>query len=126
MTKKPLVYIAGPITGGGAGKVLGNVHNACLVGQKIWDLGCAIVVPHWNAMHELIIGTQPYEFWMELDDHMLQRCDALFRMIGESGGADREEARAKEIGIPIFYDYVALLEWKNKVYGKKECCHFGD
>ncbi len=34
----------------------------------------------------------------------LSRCDAVFRIAGQSNGADMEVAKAREMGLPIFTD----------------------
>lgn len=53
---------------------------------------------------------EPYENWMQIDLAWIERCDALLRFSRDySGGADREEARAREVGIEVFYDLPSLV-----------------
>jgi hypothetical protein len=40
---------------------------------------------------------------MKQDFEWLKCCDAVLRLPGESTGADREVALAKELGIPVYY-----------------------
>lgn len=56
----------------------------------------------------------PYSAWIAYDLAWLARCDALLRLPGESPGADCEVARARELGIPVFTDPDALLEWREQ------------
>lgn len=95
---KPLVYVAGPYSA--------DPHrctsDALSVATYFWDTGaCIPVLPHlthfWDRIHP-----HPYEEWMEMDFELLRRCDALWRIPGESSGADREIQFADEHGIPTF------------------------
>lgn len=108
---KPLVYVAGPYTHPDPAI---NVHDTILAAQRLWDTGLMVpVVPHLTHLWHLI-APQPYERWLEYDNELLARCDALYRLPGESAGADKEVERAvKHLGIPVFHrssdGYQALL-----------------
>jgi hypothetical protein len=60
-------------------------------------------------------GIYGYETWLEMCFVQLSRCDALFRMAGESAGADREVAFAKERGIPVFYNIDSMKLWNERL-----------
>lgn len=98
------VYVAGPYT---KGDVAVNVRNAIRAANDLADLGFAPFVPHfthfWHMLHP-----RPYEFWLELDNQFLPHCDAVLRLPGESGGADKEVALARTLGLPVFHDIGAL------------------
>ena len=53
---------------------------------------------------------RPCTWWLEYDLKWLECCDALLRLDGESNGADREVARAKELGIPVYYSVSEILK----------------
>lgn len=53
----------------------------------------------------------PYQYYINEDLRWLRRCDALYRIPGESGGADIEVAEAERLGIPVFRDLTALATW---------------
>src|SRR4051794_18256077 len=95
--RKPLVYIAGPYTH--PDPVL-NVRRAVEVAE--W-LGPDIVsvVPHLTMLWHLV-SPHPLEWWYARDLDLLAHCHALWRMDGESTGADAEVAFAHERGIPVF------------------------
>ncbi len=103
------VYIAGPYT---VGDVARNVAAAVAVAD--WMLGRGIVpyVPHlthfWHMLHP-----QQYETWIAFDLAWLRQCEAVYRMPGESAGADREVAAALCARLPIFYSEARLLNWAN-------------
>lgn len=66
------------------------------------ELGFDVFIPHLTLFWHFI-NPRPVEFWYEYDLRILTRCDALFRISGESVGADKEVTRAKELSLPIIY-----------------------
>lgn len=100
---KPRVYVAGPVHG--SGTQAGNIANAIRAAEQLCRAGCIPFVPHLWFMWEVTLafmGRNDQEHWMELDITWLRQCHALVRLEGDSPGADREEAFARECGIPIF------------------------
>lgn len=109
--RKPLVYVAGPITG----DPFGCVREAVGAMQRLMDLGCVPFLPQLSILAEMV---QPfgYETWMTYDFDVIAHCDAMVRLEGESPGADREVKEAGRLGIPIFRfhlgrDVRGLCEW---------------
>jgi hypothetical protein len=99
MGKIKTIYVAGPYSKGDIEK---NVREAFRYGHEMFDLGLMPFVPHsCHAMHQF--RNRGYEEWMAWDFVWLEKCDALFRIPGESPGADREVARATELRIPVFF-----------------------
>jgi hypothetical protein len=76
-----------------------------------------------------MIHQQSYEVWMEQDMTWVASCDCLLRLPGQSSGADREVERAKEVGIPVFFNKydlykhynIKFINWENilKSYDKE-------
>jgi hypothetical protein len=95
--EKPFVYLAGPYT---KPDPVENTHYTVRIADVLLDVGVIPVVPHltmfWHA-----IRPRPYEDWLRYDLEVLARCDVLLRIPGESSGADREVARAEDLGIPV-------------------------
>ena len=107
---KPLVYIAGPYT---HPDPIVNVREAVSTADILYEYENVIpVVPHltmfWHLVHP-----HPVEFWYEYDLCILRRCDAVFRMKGESTGADAEVDLAEKLGLPVFGPYIdpRFREW---------------
>lgn len=104
-----LVYVAGPYT---TPDPCENTHLAIAAANRISDV-CWPLIPHlshfWHTM-----TPRPYTFWTALDFVLLERCDALLRLPGESPGADAEVEFAETYGIPVFHDEEALREWLAK------------
>jgi len=104
---KKLVYVAGPYSHGDTNR---NVQRALAAGDMIYQIGALPFVPHLSHLWDLV-DPRPYEHWMDLDKDYLELCDAVFVLPGFSPGADNEIVRAKELGIPVFTDYVVLENW---------------
>lgn len=113
--EKPLIYIAGPLTNGDQ---MMNVRAAIKAGQIATSLGCAVIVPHLLVLAH-IVSPMNYEYWMAQDLAIIERCDALYRMEGESKGAEREVEHALSRGIQVFRDWTQVrlfcLEWTRRL-----------
>ena len=99
------VFISGPYTAEHPRDVLKNVNNAIEVGLELMWMGYDVFIPHLSHyVHLHPECTFEYEEYLKNDMAWLEVSDAVFRMPGESNGADAEVAKAKELGIPVFYD----------------------
>ena len=111
---KPKVYIAGPYSGG---DVIRNIGLAIWAGDFLAGEGFVSFIPHltgfWHMFKE-----HEYEFWMEQDTEWLRVCVVVYRMKGESLGADREVELAESLNIPVFDGLGEILDWKRKNYDK--------
>ena len=101
------VYIAGPYT---KGDPVWNTKAAILAGEMVVEVGHTPYIPHLNLLWHFATPHSP-EFWYNYDLEWLILCDCLIRLKGESPGANREVAYAKERGIPVytmseFYDII--------------------
>lgn len=92
-----MVYIASPYT---VGDTAVNVRAQLEAADLLMDHGFCPVAPLLTHFQH-ILNPRPYEHWMEIDFEKLRRCDAVWRLPGESKGADREVALARELGIPV-------------------------
>ncbi len=69
-------------------------------------------VPHLYT-HIDIIHPQTYEQWMMVTQGFITACHALYRIPGESSGADREVEYALQHHIIVYHSMKALLTWAN-------------
>lgn len=107
MSRRVLVYVAGPYTAPTPEGVQANVDRALDAYNEVLDLGCNAFLPHMaHFAHQR--RERDYETWMEVDFAALERCDVLYRMQGVSSGADREVERAFQIGIPVAFSLADL------------------
>lgn len=109
MKRRKRVYVAGPYT---KGDVAVNVRNAIEAAQWLWEQGYAPYLPHLTHFGHLVFPA-PYEQWIELDNVWVPVCDCLFRIPGESSGADDEEKLMLEHGKKVYHDRESLLANEN-------------
>lgn len=104
---KPLIYIAGPLT---TGDCLHNLHFACHLWRDFYNAGLLAILPHWSALQDMVAPLH-YDDWMRYCLAIVARCQAVFRMDGESKGADIEVKEARKLGIPVFRSVTDLIQW---------------
>lgn len=105
---RPFVYVAGPYT---HPDPVSNTRTALDVATRLLDSGHVVpFVPHLSLFWDLI-HPRPYRTWLDYDLDVIDRCDALLRIPGESAGADIEVDYAHDEKIPIFYDVDEVLSW---------------
>lgn len=100
------VFISSPYTLGDQGE---NVRRQMDWFKKLFNnnyIPFAPLLYHFQHM----VHPLTYEEWMEIDFSMLETCDVVLRLDGESSGADREVEYAKEKGIPVVYSIVELFD----------------
>ena len=109
---KPLmVLIAGPYmsgTGGDPDKIAANRARLESYALPIYRRGHLPMVGEWLALPIIhAAGGRQHgdrvfdEFQYPVAGRLLERCDAVLRIPGESRGADLDVARALELGLPI-------------------------
>jgi len=99
-----LVYIAGPYSSDPESCVVTAIH----AGHRVMDAGLYPYVPHLaHFMHQARERT--YLEWLELDFEWLKVSDVLWRIPGDSPGADREVALAHQCGIPVAHSFEELV-----------------
>lgn len=95
------VYIAGPIT---KGDRFENVTHAIRTGKKMVKDGLAPYIPHFDAYMTLGGDDISWNSYLEWDLEWSNLAEAVFRLPGESTGADLEVRHALEHDIPVFYE----------------------
>lgn len=93
---RPLVYIAGPY----ASDPVGNTRLAKEVWHLLADRGIVGICPHVSLYLDMHRHRPPVE-WYIYDAHLLQKCDYLLRIHGESQGADYEVRFARHHRIKV-------------------------
>jgi hypothetical protein len=106
------IYVAGPVT---KGDQFANVATAIHAADALWTAGFAPVCPHSHSALWHMHHPHSWEEWLALDECLILGCHALLQIPGESAGADREVAFARERGIPAFESMGTLLHWANEV-----------
>lgn len=122
--KEIKVYIASPYSNGWMPT---NITRQFNFSKELLELGYYPYMPLLTHFLELYTHF-PEHKWLELDFVYLKTCDAVLRIkpADENGveipspGADKEEALARELGIPIFYSIDELNNHfkANSIQGK--------
>lgn len=99
------VYLASPMS---VGDRFENITGAIRMARRMVQDGLAPYVPQFDAY--MFPGDDiTWNGFLEWDLEWVSVAEAVFRLPGESKGADLEVAKAKEQGIPVFEVYDALL-----------------
>lgn len=116
----PLVYLAGPYT---APDPCENTHNTLLAANHLWNSNLVVpVVPHLSHFWHTVTP-KPYAEWTRYDLHLLRVCDAVFRLPGDSPGADAELDEARKLAMPIFYELSDLNQWARERLAEYDRIH---
>ena len=99
------VYIASPYT---LGDVAMNVKRQIDMADQLMNNGFTPFVPLLSHFQHMA-RPRPYNDWLVNGMEWVKACDCVLRLAGESPGADKEVALAKELGIPVYYSFGDLL-----------------
>jgi hypothetical protein len=108
-----MILIAGPYRGGTGDNpelMKNNLTRLESVALPIFKLGHIPMIGEWVALPLLKLAgsTRPGDdTWNEIQypvaHRLLEKCDAVLRLEGESAGADNDVRIAKERGLKIYY-----------------------
>jgi hypothetical protein len=110
MSEPLIILIAGPYrsgTNGDAAAVAANLKRLEDAAAPIYRLGHIPMIGEWVAL-PIARGMEPDEapdvdVLYDTARMLLQRCDAVLRLPGESVGADNDVAIARERGLPVYH-----------------------
>ncbi len=112
MTKPLMILIAGPYASGTDGDPVLMRQNLDRLEEAAWPLFQAGHIPmigEWVALPVLSSAgaagpTDPLaaDVMYPVAHRLLQHCDAVLRLPGESRGADQDVAIARERGLPVY------------------------
>jgi hypothetical protein len=114
LRKKPLlILIAGPYRSGTNDvpeRMAANLHALERYALPLYRAGHLPMIGEWVALPilraagSLCVGDSVYEEYLyPVASRLLERCDAVLRIPGESKGADQDVAIARERGLPVFF-----------------------
>ena len=99
-------YISGPMR---LGHWHLNLRQGIDAAEALFVSGITPVCPQLSFLWD-VIYPHTFEDWLRIDLELVEACDALLRLPGQSEGADREVAKAHELGIPVFLNIPQVLE----------------
>jgi len=113
MNKRLMILIAGPYrsgTGDDPQKMAENLRRLEQASLPIFRAGHIpmigewVALPIWNVAGGKEVGDALYdEILHPTAGRLIERCDAILRLEGESKGADNDVRLANERGIPVYY-----------------------
>lgn len=108
-----LILIAGPYrsgTGDDPERMEANLRRLEQAAWPIFERGHVPMIGEWVALPVLAsVGADVFSdvastVMYPTAERLLQHCDAVLRLPGESTGADQDVAIARERGIPVYTD----------------------
>ena len=115
-----LILIAGPYRGGTNDDpelIKKNLEKLEEMALPIFRKGHVPLIGEWIALPLMkLAGSKKIgdEVWDEIQypvaHRMLEKCDAVLRIPGQSKGADQDVAIAMEKGIPVYFDLEEIPE----------------
>jgi hypothetical protein len=124
MKEKPLmILIAGPYRSGtddDPTKMAANVKAMESCALPIYRAGHLPVLGEWFALPLVAlagskkVGDSPFnEIFHPVSERLLEKCDAVLRIGGESQGADLMVDVARKRGLLVFYGLEEVLSYKS-------------
>jgi hypothetical protein len=100
------IYVSGPISADTDEKVADNYAMGQEIGETLGEMGHMVFVPHnyvllYQGSHTLPPGM--YEQLLQFDLSIIEKWATALYFIGPSPGANRERARAEELGLKIYH-----------------------
>jgi hypothetical protein len=121
MNKRMMILIAGPYrsgTGDDPQKMAENLRRLEQASLPIFRAGHIpmigewVALPIWNVAGGKEVGDALYdEILHPTAGRLIERCDAVLRLEGESKGADNDVRLANERGIPVYYSIEDLPQY---------------
>jgi len=92
------IYIAAPYTSSPEQ----NTQRVLRVANQLIEKGYTPVIPHlYHYLH--LTFPHDYEIWQRLGWELLEGCDVVLRLDGDSPGADQEVKHAHKHGVQVFF-----------------------
>ena len=111
MTSPLQILIAGPYRSGTGGDPDAIARNLARLEEAAWPIferGHVPMIGEWVALPVLRGASDASEshpdVMYETAARLLEHCDAVLRLPGESSGADTDVAIARRRGIPVYFD----------------------
>jgi hypothetical protein len=116
-----LILIAGPYlsgTDGDEARIAANCARLEAQALPIYERGHLPLVGEWMAWPIIqAAGGRSHgdavfrAYQYPVAHRLLTRCDAVLRIAGASAGADLDVQRARELGLPVFFDVNSIPRW---------------
>lgn len=109
------VYVAGAYRAPDVVAIFRNMRRGIALAADVFHAGMAPFCPWLDFHFALLRESPPVEQWLEASMAWMEVCDAMIVQtmnLETSHGAQAEIRRAEELGIPVFYHFTDLQNWK--------------
>jgi hypothetical protein len=96
-----LIYVAGPYSAKSPEQIEDNVRRAIDLGEELLKFGVVPFIPHLTHFWDKY-SSKTHDEWLTIDLVVLEKCDGLIRLPGNSVGADIEVEFCRQKEIPFF------------------------
>ena len=112
-----LILIAGPYksgTNGDPDAMAANLRKLEAAAWPIFEAGHVPMIGEWVALPVLhsagvtAMDSLADDVLYPTAQRLLQHCDAVLRLPGESTGADQDVATAQRLGLPVYFDITQI------------------
>ncbi len=116
------VYVAGPLTGTNPTPVcyIANLHRMLHAANDIHHMGVAPYIPGEDFLRGIVAGDFLLNDYQRVSSAWLKAAHVVFRMGGESRGADAEVGIAHEHDIPVVHNFVELEKIVRSLTGEEQ------
>ncbi len=115
--ERPLLYLSGPLSNGGTLPIWQQKEHVRFASEMALTLirrKFAVYCPAWSVLgEELVHDHLSHAEWIENDLPWIAQADALYRLPGDSKGADLEIAHANACNVRVFRDVQHLCGYFN-------------
>ena len=122
--QRMLILIAGPYRSGTGDDRQKMAENLRRLEEASWPIfkaghvpmiGEWVALPIWQVAGGKAVGDRLYdEILHPTAGRLIERCDAILRLTGESAGADNDVRLAHERGIPVYYHVDEIPTFKDR------------
>lgn len=107
------VFISGPYT---QGDQMENMRVALDAAEQCMKVGLIPFVPHLSGFWHFVYPHR-YEKWLQYDLEWLRCCDILWRLPGESKGADQEVGWANLNEVSVCMSFEQVIDDAERILG---------
>jgi hypothetical protein len=115
MWQRVRLYISGPISAGGTLPIWEQKEHVRFATEVAFSLirkGFSVLCPHWSLLGEEHVHDRlRHDEWLANDFPWVEVCDAVYRIPGDSKGADAEVKHAESLKIPVFRDFISVTQY---------------
>jgi hypothetical protein len=120
MKRPMLILIAGPYRSGTNDepeRLADNLASLETAAWPIFEAGHIPMIGEWVALPVMrgvdsVVGDpMSTTILTPTAERLLQHCDAVLRLPGESTGADNDVRIARELGIPVYHSIDEVPQW---------------